>query len=395
MTQRELADMAAMSIGALRDLEQGRTVFPRWATLEGLAAVLGIAGQDLMRACPPGEDASGVRVDVLGPLAAWRAGTRLAMGSVRQRAVLGLLALHHGVGLHRDAIVDALWSDRPPASAVAEVQAYIHRIRASFGAPGARHGAGQTASTGGALTIATVGASYRLEASTDELDLAVFRRSVRDARSAAARGDLAAACRLYERALKLWRGDVLSDVELLRGHAAVVELNRSRADAVMDFAGAATSTAGPAMVLPHLRELCVRERLNEQACAFLMMALATAGQQADALSAFGELRQRLDAELGIRPSALLEHVHLQVLRQEVSWPVPGLPANRGQGTVTGWMTTGPRVGSSSLAWETPAGVMTSTAFGTVDGPAEQTGAVPPGAHTPNVNDPGVAVKARA
>src|SRR2546421_450277 len=59
------------------------------------------------------------------------------------------------------------------------------------------------------------------------------------------------------------------------------------------------------------------------------------------------------------------------------------------------MTTGPRVGSSSVAWVTPAGVITSTAFGTVSGLAEQTGAVPPGAHTPKVKPPGVAVKFRA
>jgi hypothetical protein len=54
-----------------------------------------------------------------------------------------------------------------------------------------------------------------------------------------------------------------------------------------------------------------------------------------------------------------------------------------QGTVTGWITTGPRVGSSSVAWETPAGVVTSTALGTVPGSAEQMGEVPPGVHTPN------------
>ena len=45
------------------------------------------------------------------------------------------------------------------------------------------------------------------------------------------------------------------------------------------------------------------------------------------------------------------------------------------------MATGPTVGSSSVAWDTPGGVSTSTAFGTVSGLAEQTAAVPPGAHT--------------
>src|SRR5204863_2154632 len=59
------------------------------------------------------------------------------------------------------------------------------------------------------------------------------------------------------------------------------------------------------------------------------------------------------------------------------------------------MITGPRVGSSSVAWETPAGVSTSTALGTVFGSAEQTGAVPPDAHTPKLKSPGVALKPRA
>src|SRR5450756_504668 len=70
-------------------------------------------------------------------------------------------------------------------------------------------------------------------------------------------------------------------------------------------------------------------------------------------------------------------------------------SERDHGSWTGWMTTGPRVGSSSVAWETLVGVITSTALGTVAGSAEQIGAVPPGAHTPNVKAPGVAVKARA
>src|SRR5216683_912315 len=59
------------------------------------------------------------------------------------------------------------------------------------------------------------------------------------------------------------------------------------------------------------------------------------------------------------------------------------------------MTTGPRVGSSSVAWDTPGGVMTSIAFGTVPGSAEQIGLSPPAAHTPNSYGWGVAAKARA
>jgi DNA-binding SARP family transcriptional activator/DNA-binding XRE family transcriptional regulator len=305
MTQRELADTTGISLGALRDLEQGRTLVPRWAAREELAAALGVRE----------ERRAGVRIDVLGPLAVWQEGSRLALGSVRQRAVLGLLALHHGIGLHRDGIVDALWGEQPPASAVAEVHGYISRIRRLLGAGRVRGGAG--------TLIVTVGASYRLETGADQLDLAVFRRRVRDARQAGERGDLAAACESYEQALGLWRGDILADVELLRDYAAVVELTRCHADAVLRFAAAAAEAGSPSEALPYLRELCATERLNEQAHAHLMIALAATGRQADALRAFSELRQRLDEELGIRPGAWVAQVHLQVLRQEI-----GLPGNR-------------------------------------------------------------------
>jgi hypothetical protein len=47
-------------------------------------------------------------------------------------------------------------------------------------------------------------------------------------------------------------------------------------------------------------------------------------------------------------------------------------------------TTGPSVGSSSVACLTPGGVSVSTAFGTRPGLKLQIGAAPPGAQTPNL-----------
>jgi transcriptional regulator with XRE-family HTH domain len=147
VTQRELAAAAEMSIGALRDLEQGRTRFPRWGTVEELAAVLGL-GQaeraELARAWRaggqgpggrrrPAGGVSGVSIEVLGPLAAWREGSRVRLGSARQRAVLGVLALHADTGLHRDSIIDLVWGEEPPASAVPEVQRYVSRLRRLLG----------------------------------------------------------------------------------------------------------------------------------------------------------------------------------------------------------------------------------------------------------------------
>src|SRR5258708_4924132 len=74
----------------------------------------------------------------LGPLAAWRDGAPLPLGSARQRAVLGVLALHAGTDVHRDVLIDLLWDERPPPTAVSKVQSYISWLRNVLGARPAR-----------------------------------------------------------------------------------------------------------------------------------------------------------------------------------------------------------------------------------------------------------------
>jgi DNA-binding SARP family transcriptional activator len=321
VTQRELAAAAGMSLGALRDLEQGRTRFPRWGTVEKLAAVLCLGQAERaelaqawrasdeapVTAAPGGAPTGEVSVEVLGPLAAWRNGSAVALGPARQRAVLGALALHAGAGLHRDAIIDLLWGQEPPASAVPKVQAYVSRLRQALGdgPPGAQC-AGLVTTLGGCY--------YRLSAEDRRLrlDLEAFRRMTSQAR--AARADPADACSRYEQALRLWRGDVLADVSLLREHPAAIEAARQRAEAILAFARAATQCQAHGRVLPHLRWLCAAEPLNEEAHAWLMTTLAATGQQAAALQAFTRVARRLKAELGVIPSPVLASAHAQVLR---------------------------------------------------------------------------------
>jgi transcriptional regulator with XRE-family HTH domain/DNA-binding winged helix-turn-helix (wHTH) protein len=191
-TQRELAAAAGMSVGALRDLEQGRTRSPRWGTVEELAGALGLDPaqrtelihawrDDCARASRqprPAERWPGVRINVLGPLTAWRDGMEVALGSVRQRAVLGLMALQASACVHRDSIIDLLWGEHPPSSAVAEVQGYVSRLRRMLGDGTARTGNAELVTTAG-------GCCYRLNAALGQLDLALFGELTRQARAAA------------------------------------------------------------------------------------------------------------------------------------------------------------------------------------------------------------------
>ena len=324
LTQRQLAHRAGISLGALEDLEQGRTVQPRPESLAGLAAALRLTPdqleEDTGRAAPPaaprgtGNRAAWLRVEVLGPLAVWRDGLPVPLGPVRQRAVLGLLVLHAGTSLNRATIIDALWGSDPPPTSVVMVQAQVSRIRRMLGSGPAPYGGAR---------LSWDGSGYQLTPDGIGLDLAEFGEMTDQARAAAATGNAVAACELYERALRLWRGHVLEDIELLYADPGVTGLGRRRDAVVIEYAAAAASAGLPGRVLSHVEALTVREPLDERAHAQLMMILAATGRQAAALRAYQDLAGRLDTELGVRPGPELSAAHQRVLRQQI--PAAGAP----------------------------------------------------------------------
>ena len=320
LTQQELADLAQVSLGTVRDLEQGRTHHPRPGSMTRLAGVLGLDParlQTLTRGTPEpaGPDGSrrprlsGLQLNVLGPVEAWREGARGGLGEPRQRAVLGLLALSPDVPVHRETLIDALWPGDPPATAAHLLQTYVSRLRRILD-PGRPPRDPQG-------LLVSAGTSYRLHVTADQLDLLAFRQMAADARAAAAAGEPDAACDSYEQALRLWRGEPAADVDALRGHPAAVQLSQARAAAVLEYAEVADRAGRAERVLGHLAELTAREPLNEKACARLMVTLAALGQQAAALHAYEELRLRLDEQLGVQPGPELARAHLRVLRQQI------------------------------------------------------------------------------
>jgi transcriptional regulator with XRE-family HTH domain len=128
-TQRELAPEAGISIGALRDLEQGRVLSPQPDTVARLGRILGLHDE-----CPAGP--GGLWIGMLGPLVVFREGRSVALRTEGQRAILGMLALGCGDAVRQDAIVDALWGGNPPRTATATVHCYISRLRSVLDMPG-------------------------------------------------------------------------------------------------------------------------------------------------------------------------------------------------------------------------------------------------------------------
>ena len=315
LTQRELAGLAGVGLGTVRDLEQGRTHWLAGPSARKLAAALGLDPADPGGAAGlagPGAcvtKGAALRLRVLGPVEADREGAVINLGTRAQRAVLGLLALTEQP-VHRDSLIDALWPDGPPPSAVTMVQAYVSRLRKALDpAHGPRDRDG---------LLVSDGTHYRLRVSGDQLDLAEFRRLNAYARAARKSGDLPSACAAYDMALALWRGQPLDDLEQLRDHPAVVEMCQVRIQAVLDQAEVACVGGQPQRVLPRLRELAAREPLNEEVHAALITTLAAAGQQAAGLAVYDDLRRRLDEQLGVLPGPPLSQAYRRLLSQEPS-----------------------------------------------------------------------------
>src|SRR5919108_6408627 len=66
---------------------------------------------------------------VLGSLEVVDRGREIPLGGAKQRAVLAVLLLHAGEVVSVDRLIDELWGDEPPATAVKTLQAHVSRLR--------------------------------------------------------------------------------------------------------------------------------------------------------------------------------------------------------------------------------------------------------------------------
>ncbi|MGV9596950.1 BTAD domain-containing putative transcriptional regulator [Streptosporangium sandarakinum] len=247
-----------------------------------------------------------IRFSLLGSLRVWRGNTEVAISSDKQRTILALLLLKAGTPVHRQEIIDAVWSDGAPDSVVNLVQTYVGRLR--------RRVDPSHVARSGASWLAGLGPAYAIRLDRCDTDLVRFRTAVaRAGRAGSPRETL----ELLLRALQLWQGPCLSDLgHAVRGHPWVRAADQERVDVLLEAAKLALQLGLTCEVIPQLRAVAAAEPLNEAVHSWLVLALAGAGAQAEALSEYEATRRRLADELGIDPGPQLRAAHLQVLRQE-------------------------------------------------------------------------------
>ncbi|MGZ6565069.1 MAG: AfsR/SARP family transcriptional regulator [Solirubrobacteraceae bacterium] len=142
---------------------------------------------------------------ILGPLEVRVGDHAVELGGDKQRALLAILLVHVNESVSADRLIDGLWGEQLPPTALKTLQGYISRLRKALDngdheSPGSANG-----------VLVTRGRGYLLRVEPGELDLDRFRDLVEEGRRSLALGDAEDAARILRAALALWRGPPLAD----------------------------------------------------------------------------------------------------------------------------------------------------------------------------------------
>nr|WP_123025282.1 BTAD domain-containing putative transcriptional regulator [Mycolicibacterium stellerae] len=214
-----------------------------------------------------------------------------------------MLGLHGGSVVAADALVELLWGDDPPRTAVKAMQTHISALRRALGD-------GFVLTEGTGWTLGTV-----------EIDATRYKSAAQLGRDAIAAGDANQAVTHFDEALALWRGipelpdgrrGVSEKTRWTEGHAALVE---DRADALL-------ATGRAAEIIGELEAAIADSPLRERRWGHLMLALYRAGRQGEALGAYQRARSLLAEELGVDPGPDLRRLESAIVAQDVSLELP-------------------------------------------------------------------------
>ncbi|MFC4588963.1 BTAD domain-containing putative transcriptional regulator [Sphaerisporangium corydalis] len=280
-------------------------------------------------------------------------------GPRQQALLLALFLARVGRPTSTSELIDLIWGDDVPASALNVIHKYVGALRRVLEPLLPVRGTGSF--------LHRRGNSYLFIAAAGTLDLVVFRELVDVARTALAEHQDEAALDRYVEALGLWSGPAGNGIANGTGATtAFATLDDEFYNACTAAAELAVSGGRPERVLPALRLAASMAPFHEPVQAALVGALGAAGRQAEALSVFRTVRDRLADELGVDPGPALEEAHRRVLAQPTA-PPPPVGADDGAGEVTAAALVGRAEELAVLGRTVRSALAGRTAIGIVEG----------------------------
>ncbi|MFD3477188.1 BTAD domain-containing putative transcriptional regulator [Streptomyces sp. NPDC058695] len=248
-----------------------------------------------------------LRIEVLGPLRAWRGETPLDLGPAKRQAVLAALLLRHGAVVSHERLLDGVWGADPPATGHKVLASHVNPLRRALDAAGTRP----------AESVILSGKGwYRCAVDCIRLDVADLAERGDEALRTKASGDLPSAADQLSAALALFRGEPLANLPGPFAQAERQRLLERRRTLRLARLECLVLLGRFADALDDLACLPESDRYDESLMALRMRALYSCERQAEALNAYEDLRVRLRDELGVDPGEELSRIHDAVLRQD-------------------------------------------------------------------------------
>jgi DNA-binding SARP family transcriptional activator len=209
-------------------------------------------------------------------------------------------------------LVDALWNDNPPTTAVNQIQRHIGELRRLLEPMLPPRASGSY--------VQAVGEAYRLNMSLCSSDLGDALELWRAARAASP----AIAAQLYEDALSLVVEPPLPDLPWsMRERPEFAAVRRDRISLAIDAADFALRAGGIPTTLSSIEVIAADAPLDERLQSRLIALLARAGRRAEAVHVFEATKTALSLDLDMLPGAeLLQAMHLVQLQDAELPPGP-------------------------------------------------------------------------
>ncbi|WP_307535092.1 AfsR/SARP family transcriptional regulator BagI/FevR [Streptomyces sp. V3I8] len=234
-------------------------------------------------------------------------GEQIEISGIRRQKLLAALLLQPNQTVSLDRLVDAMWDDKPPASAHGQIRICVSGLRRLL-----RGGERDS-------VIETHPSCYRINVhDEDALDLFTFERLVSQGRAMVRDNQLERAERLLKSALALWRGPVVAGLDSPALASLVVKLHEDRLTLQEEYFDVALKLGRHQQIIGDLSGFVTENPFRERACAQLMLALYHSGRQADALETFRTTRMRFSEDLGIEPTRDLHVLHQSILAGQLS-----------------------------------------------------------------------------
>lgn len=242
---------------------------------------------------------------ILGPLEVIDDGAPIEIGRPKERAVLAMLAAEPGRAVSADRLIEGLWGDRPPATAIPTLRTYVSHLRAAL------------ADAGDSDLIETIDSGYRLAIEPEQIDSVRFADLVRRGDRAMGYSSYQEASAAFAEALTMWRGPALADLpDDDRARIESHRLDALRIHALEERINADLHLGKHGEVIGDLEALVAQHPLSERFAELLMTALYRSGRQAEALHVYQTTRATLGDQLGIEPGRTLQKLEEEILLQD-------------------------------------------------------------------------------